>query len=85
MVDRIKVNNRTNNFQEGGVTVKREGDKIVFATTSLAVSKRYMKYLTKKYLKKHQLKDHLRVVADSKDSYDIRYYSVGGAEEADEE
>jgi large subunit ribosomal protein L22e len=37
-------------------------------------------------LKKQQLKEFLRVVAASKNSYEMRYYSIsGGDEEAAEE
>ena len=37
---------------------------------------RYLKYLTKKFLKKHQLRDYLRVVATTKGGYEVRYYGV---------
>jgi Ribosomal L22e protein family. len=37
-------------------------------------------------LKKQQLRDYLRVVAASKNSYELRYFSIsGGDEEAGEE
>jgi len=49
---------------------------------NLPFSKRYLKYLTKKFLKKSQLKDYMHVVANSKASYEIRYYKVAGEEEA---
>jgi large subunit ribosomal protein L22e len=47
------------------------------------MSKRYLKYLTKKFLKKSSLRDFIRVVADSKNSYDLRYFNIRN-EEADE-
>jgi large subunit ribosomal protein L22e len=37
---------------------------------------RYLKYLTKKYLKKNNLRDWLRVVANGKDTYELRYFQV---------
>jgi hypothetical protein len=37
---------------------------------------RYLKYLTKKYLKKNNLRDWLRVVASGKDTYELRYFQV---------
>ena len=37
---------------------------------------RYLKYLTKKYLKKNNLRDWLRVVANTKTSYELRYFNV---------
>jgi large subunit ribosomal protein L22e len=39
---------------------------------------------TKKYLKKQQLRDWLRVVSTSKGVYELRFYNVA-AEEADED
>lgn len=39
-------------------------------------SKRYLKYLTKRYLKKNNLRDWLRVVASAHDSYELRYFNI---------
>lgn len=48
-------------------------------------SRRYLKYLTKKYLKKNNLRDWLRVVANSKESYELRYFQINQDEEEEEE
>ena len=53
-------------------------------TANLPFSKRYVKYLTKKFLKKSQLKDFMHVIANSKNSYEIRYYKVD-SNDADED
>ena len=49
---------------------------------------RYLKYLTKKYLKKQQLRDYLHVVANNtaKNTYELRYFNINAeeGEEADE-
>lgn len=47
---------------------------------------RYLKYLTKKYLKKHNVRDWLRVIASNKDRnvYELRYFNIA-ENEADEE
>eukprot|EP00793_Prasinoderma_coloniale_P006309 PRCOL_00001139-RA len=61
------------------VTVGREGKaKVVVSSPTNAVSKRYMKYLTKKYLKKHNVRDWLRVIASNKDrnTYELRYFDI---------
>ncbi len=49
------------------------------------MSKRYLKYLTKKYLKKHNVRDWLRVIASNKDRsvYELRYFQID--QEAEEE
>ena len=46
---------------------------------------RYLKYLTKKYLKKNNLRDWLRVVASDKDTYDLRYFQINQEEEDEED
>ncbi len=45
-------------------------------TSSIPLSKRYLKYLTKKFLKKSSLRDWIRVVASYKDSYTLRFYNI---------
>merc|ERR1711970_661980 len=49
--------------------------------------KRYLKYLTKKYLKKHNVRDWLRVVASNKDRsvYELRYFNIADNEAEEEE
>ena len=56
-----------------------------FQTSSVPFSKRYLKFLTKKYLKKNNLRDWLRVVASAKDSYELRYFQINNDEEEEEE
>ena len=43
----------------------------------------YLKYLTKKYLKKQQLRDFLHVIAPSKKVYELRYFNINGDQEED--
>ena len=47
----------------------------------LVGSFRYLKYLTKKYLKKNNLRDWLRVVASSQIAYELRYFQINNDEE----
>eukprot|EP00448_Togula_jolla_P018037 CAMPEP_0170590582 /NCGR_PEP_ID=MMETSP0224-20130122/11946_1 /TAXON_ID=285029 /ORGANISM="Togula jolla, Strain CCCM 725" /LENGTH=123 /DNA_ID=CAMNT_0010914387 /DNA_START=64 /DNA_END=435 /DNA_ORIENTATION=- len=72
--DRIKVDNKTNNLGDR-VTVSRDKAKI-HVSAEAPFSKRYLKYLSKKYLKKQQLRDFLRVVAPNKTSYELRYFNI---------
>ena len=44
---------------------------------------RYLKYLTKKFLKKNNLRDYIRVVADTKTSYELRYFQINAGEDDD--
>merc|ERR1711935_843237 len=74
LLDRTKVNGKVGNLGEL-ITVGRDKAKVnVSADTPL--SKRYLKYLSKKYLKKQQLRDWLHVIASSKTAYELRYYNI---------
>jgi large subunit ribosomal protein L22e len=84
--DRIKIQGKTGQLAAHNVIITRDRTKLTVASpTELKFSKRQLKYLSKRYLKKQQLKDYLRVVAASKNSYEMRYYKLaGGDEEASE-
>merc|ERR1711865_784363 len=58
----------------------------VNVTADIAMSKRYLKYLTKKYLKKHSVRDWLRVIASNsnRNVYELRYFNIS-ENDADEE
>ncbi|XP_003389760.1 PREDICTED: 60S ribosomal protein L22-like [Amphimedon queenslandica] len=76
---RIKVGGKTGNL---GNEVNLARDKNLLTVTSeIPFSKRYLKYLTKKFLKKNQLRDYIRVVANAKTSYELRYLHIAGAED----
>jgi len=45
---------------------------------------RYLKYLTKKYLKKQDLRDYLHVIASDKNSYCLKYFNIQQEEEEEE-
>jgi large subunit ribosomal protein L22e len=47
--------------------------------TKVPLSKRYVKYLTKKFLKKNLLRDHCRVIATGKKTYTIVPYKAAAA------
>lgn len=68
------------------VNVTREKNKVVI-TAEIPLSKRYLKYLTKKYLKKHSVRDWLRVIASNKDRnvYELRYFNIAENEGEEEE
>ncbi|KAI9631785.1 ribosomal protein L22e [Dioszegia hungarica] len=81
--DRIKVEGKLGQLGEN-ITVGREGNKLVL-TSLIPFSKRYLKYLTKKHLKKNSFENFLRVVATSRDTYSLRYFKVDQDEAEDEE
>ncbi|KAI0318494.1 ribosomal protein L22e [Amylostereum chailletii] len=82
--DRIKVEGKAGQLGDN-IKIHREGDKQITVTSSIHFSKRYLKYLTKKFLKKNTLRDYLRVVASSKDVYQLKFYNIEGPEEDDDD
>jgi len=59
-----------------GLTDQTERSHKITVTANIPFSKRYLKYLTKKFLKKNSLRDYLRVVASTKDVYELRFYNI---------
>ena len=78
-----QVGGKTNNFGKE-LVMERVKTKICL-TSDIPFSKRYLKYLTKKYLKKNNLRDWLRVVASAKDAYELRYFQINNEESEDED
>merc|ERR1711934_299299 len=83
LTERIKVNGKTGNLGDK-VNVVREKSKI-YVTAEMPFSKRYLKYLTKKFLKKHGLRDFLPVVASSKNMYELRYFNIPDADDGEDD
>merc|ERR1712146_839308 len=84
--DKIKIGGKTSALAANNVVISRDRTKLTVASPAdLKFSKRQLKYLSKRYLKKQQLRDYLRVVAASKNSYELRYFSISGGDEAEEE
>ncbi|WOO77784.1 60S ribosomal protein L22 1 [Vanrija pseudolonga] len=81
--DRIKVEGKAGQLGDA-IQLTKEGNKLVL-TSQIPFSKRYLKYLTKKHLKKNSFENFLRVVATSKDTYSLRYFKVDQDEADDEE
>jgi len=81
--DRIKFNGKVGVLGDV-VSVTREGNVITVSSKS-HYSKRYFKYLTKKFLKKQMLRDYIRVIAKTKTGYFLRYFNFQQEEEEAEE
>lgn len=81
--ERVKVDGKKGNFGSS-IQLAADSNKVTLSS-SVPFSKRYLKYLTKKYLKKVKIADYLRVVATDKHTYQVRYlkiHSDEGEEEA---
>ncbi|XP_027029541.2 60S ribosomal protein L22-like 1 [Tachysurus fulvidraco] len=79
--EKVKVNGKTGNLGNV-VQIVRERNKISISSEK-RFSKRYLKYLTKKYLKKNNLRDWLRVVASDKETYELRYFQISQEDESE--
>ena len=53
-------------------------------TRQVLFAKRYLKFLTRKFLKKEKLRDYLRPVSTKKHDYQLRYYNIHLDDEAEE-
>merc|ERR1712080_81223 len=81
--ERIKTEGKTNNFKHW-VTLDRTKNRIT-VTSLLKFHKKYIKYLSKRYLKKNKLRDWLRVVSVDKESYEMRYFQINNDDDDEEE
>jgi large subunit ribosomal protein L22e len=80
--ERIKVDGKLGKLGEQ-IKITEDGARVSVNTT-IPFSKRYLKYLTKKYLKKHSLREFLYVIAKDKKTYEIKYFNIQ-QEEVDQE
>ena len=81
LTQRIKVENKTGNLGSS-VTVAMDKDNLT-VESKIPFSKRYLKYLTKKYLKQQDLKEFLRVISINKNAYELRYFKIQNEEAAE--
>jgi len=82
--DKIKVDGRVGNLGDT-VQISQQGDGKIEVIAHTQFSGRYLKYLTKKFLKKQQLRDWLRVVSTSKGVYELRFFNVVNDEAEDDD
>ncbi|KAH8327311.1 hypothetical protein KR074_009762 [Drosophila pseudoananassae] len=79
-----KVNKKINNLGDM-VTLERHKQSSLIINSSVHFSKRYFKYLSKRYLKKNSLRDWVRVVSSGKDSFTMCYFKIQSQEDDDDE
>ncbi|KAG9099758.1 hypothetical protein FS749_000429 [Ceratobasidium sp. UAMH 11750] len=80
---RIKIEGKTGQLGDK-VKITRDSKKLTVSST-VPFSKRYIKYLTSKFLKKNSLRDWIRVTATSKDGYELRFYKIDGLGDDEED
>merc|ERR1712187_329039 len=77
LAEHIKVEGKVGNL---GNNIKVAKTNLV-VSSEIALSKRYLKYLTKRYLKKNNLREWLRVVAEDKASDTLKYFNINNDDE----
>lgn len=83
LVEHIKVDGHVGQLGEL-ITVSTEGSKVV-VVSSTKFSGKYLKYLTKRYLKKNQIRDWIRFISVKKNEYKLQFYSTSVDEEEEDE
>ena len=83
LAENIKHEGKKNNLGDQ-ITVSKEGYNVA-VTSKGKFSKRYLKYLSKKYLKKQDMRDYIRVIASDKNAYQLKYFNVNAGDDEDEE
>lgn len=79
-----KVNKKINNLGDM-VTFERSKQSSLIIHSGVHFSKRYFKYLSKRYLKKNSLRDWVRVVSTGKESFTMRYFKIQSQDDDDED
>lgn len=83
LVEHIKVDGHLGQLGEL-ISVSAEGTKVV-VVSSTKFSGKYLKYLTKRYLKKNQIRDWIRFISVKKNEYKLQFYSTSVDEDEEDE
>merc|ERR1712212_459273 len=85
MIEHFKINGKKG--PNPALTIEVNKHKLIVSTVDSHYSKKYLKYLAKKYMKKQNLRDWLRVVApnNSKDTYELRYFNINNEEDEEDD
>ncbi|KAJ9453758.1 60S ribosomal protein L22 [Diplonema papillatum] len=82
--EHIKIEGKTGQLGDK-VKVNVEDQAIVITKFKVLFAKRYLKFLTRKFLRQEKLKEYVRLVSTNKHDYQLRYYNIHLDEEAAEE
>ncbi|CAG85191.1 DEHA2B05412p [Debaryomyces hansenii CBS767] len=83
LIENIKVEGIPGNLGNS-ISITEEGNKVVVVSNT-KFSGKYLKYLTKRYLKKNQIRDWIRFVSVKQNQYQLQFYSVADDEEEEDE
>ena len=78
-LNKIKVDKKCKNLGKAVQATCDDGKKIR-VNAEIPLAKRYLKYLAKKFLKKQEVRDYLRLVAPSRTTYEFKYFKMESGE-----
>ncbi|KAH7824716.1 putative 60S ribosomal protein L22 [Monocercomonoides exilis] len=81
--EHIKVHGKTHNFGKKVRTLVKRNR--VYVLSRPPFTKRYLKYLTRRFLKKQTLRDWVRIIANGRKGYKMSYYKIESPEDEEEE
>ncbi|GMM34803.1 ribosomal 60S subunit protein L22A [Saccharomycopsis crataegensis] len=84
LIEHIKVEDRLGNLGNN-ITIEEDEEKVIILASNGTFSGKYLKYLTKRYLKKNQIRDWIRFVSVKQNSYKLQFYSINADEEEEED
>ena len=83
MSENIKVEGVPGNLGNK-ISITEDGNKVIIVS-STNFSGKYLKYLSKRYLKKNQIRDWIRFISVRRNQYQLQFYSVAEDEEGEDE
>ncbi|KAF8337938.1 large subunit ribosomal protein L22e [Cantharellus anzutake] len=83
--DRIWVGDGKRGQLGDSVVISRPAKGRLQISTTVPFSKQSLKFLTKKFLKKNQLRDWIRVISTRRDTYELRFFNIAENEGDEDE
>merc|ERR1712154_509831 len=74
--ERFKMNGKTGVVGAGQPVHITKNVTTDYVSSKQPYPKKYLKYLTKRYLKRHGLRDYVRIISDKKPSLELRYFNI---------
>ena len=86
MVEHVKVDGIVGNLgNDISITAESDNKVVVVVSGNGSFSGKYLKYLTKKYLKKNQIRDWIRFVSVKQNQYKLQFAVAEDDEEEEDE
>ncbi|ODQ82205.1 hypothetical protein BABINDRAFT_173141 [Babjeviella inositovora NRRL Y-12698] len=82
LIDHVKVGGIVGNLGSD-IEITEENNKVTVVSNT-QFSGKYLKYLSKRYLKKNQIRDWIRFVSVKQNQYKLNFYNVAEEEEEEE-